>query len=153
MFCYLARLSIWTITKSLKFIAIMPKILYFSKMPPITIICCPCTSFDNWLWYFYKINSITFFFYLLQMPYSRVDLSNFLLSLYSIRMNWHIICVLKIVIDVKISTDLARNHYSLQTCARTVLCCQKWQNTYSYSQKYFAYTFLRKILEFCPHKV
>ena len=24
---------------------------------------------------------------------------------------------------------------------------------YSYSQKYFAYTFLRKILEFCPHKV
>ena len=26
-------------------------------------------------------------------------------------------------------------------------------HTYSYSQKYFAYTFLRKILEFCPHKV
>ena len=26
-------------------------------------------------------------------------------------------------------------------------------NMYSYSQKYFAYTFFRKILEFYPHKV
>ena len=28
-----------------------------------------------------------------------------------------------------------------------------FKSMYSYSQKYFAYTFLRKILEFCPHKV